>query len=101
MNLSIKKVIGNSFFFSIGVIFSKAIGIIMLPIYTHFLDSGSFGIATTVTGFVSTFCVVLTLSLRSALMRFYKEYTDEAQRQRFVGSIVSIIILNSFNVDAS
>lgn len=94
MNSSMKKVLNNSLFFSIGIVASKAIGFVMLPIYTHYLSGEEYGIATTITAFVSTFSIVLMLSLRSALMRFYNEYSEQEVRKTFVGSIFITIIVN-------
>ena len=94
MNMKNNKLFKNSLFYSLGTILTKAIGFFMLPLYTHFLSDSSYGIATTITTFSATCSIILMLSLRAALIRFYNNYeTDE--RKKFIGSIVLFVILNS------
>ena len=88
------KLFKNSIFYSIGTIFSKAVGFFMLPLYTAYLSDVSYGIATTITTFSATFSIVLMLSLRAALIRFYNTYEDD-DRKKFIGSIILFVIFNS------
>ena len=88
------KLFKNSIFYSIGTIFSKAVGFFMLPLYTAYLSDASYGIATTITTFSATFSIVLMLSLRAALIRFYNTYEDD-DRKKFIGSIILFVIFNS------
>ncbi len=94
INKSSQKIFNNSLLYSLGTVLSKAVGFFLVPIYTYNLTKGEYGIATTVTTFVSTFGVVIMLSLRAALIRFYNEY-DQPKRQRFVGSIVLCVLANA------
>lgn len=94
INKSSQKIFNNSLLYSLGTVLSKAVGFFLVPIYTYNLTKGEYGIATTVTTFVSTFGVVIMLSLRAALIRFYNEY-DREKRQRFVGSIVLCVLMNA------
>ena len=94
INKSSQKIFNNSLLYSLGTVLSKAVGFFLVPIYTYNLTKGEYGIATTVTTFVSTFGVVIMLSLRAALIRFYNEY-DQQKRQRFVGSIVLCVLANA------
>ena len=91
---TIKKVLNNSLFFSIGIFAGKAINMILLPVYTRFLSETEYGIASTITSFCSTFSIVVILSLRAALLRFYKEY-DEKARREFVGTVIIVVVANS------
>ncbi|MBQ2897468.1 MAG: oligosaccharide flippase family protein [Clostridia bacterium] len=86
-NKSAQKIFNNSLLYSIGTIASKAVGFFLVPIYTNCMSTTEYGIATTIIAFVSTFSIVVTLSLRAALIRFYNEY-DKENKKRFVGSIV-------------
>ncbi len=94
INKSSQKIFNNSLLYSLGTIFSKAVGFFLVPIYTYFVSAGDYGIATTITAFVSTFAVVVTLSLRAAMIRFYNQY-DEKERKVFVGTIVSFVAINA------
>lgn len=80
--------------YAIGTVASKAVGFFLVPIYTYNMSSDEYGIATTVTSFVSTFGIVVMLSLRAAMIRFYNQY-DQDEKKRFVGTIVSFVLLNA------
>lgn len=94
INKSSQKIFNNSLLYSVGMVFSKAVGFFLVPIYTYCVSPEEYGIATTITTFVSTFGIVVTLSLRAAMIRFYNQY-DENERQTFIGTIVSFVILNA------
>lgn len=89
-----QKIFNNSIFYSIGTVLSKAVGFFLVPIYTYFLSSEDYGIGTTLTNFVSTFGIVIMLSLRAAMIRFYNDYDRENQR-RFVGTILTFVLINA------
>ena len=91
---SIQKIFNNSLLFALGTVFSKAVGFFLVPIYTYNVSDADYGVATTITAFVSTFGIVIMLSLRAALIRFYNEY-DEHQKQIFVGTITCFVCVNA------
>lgn len=89
-----QKIFNNSLLYSIGTVASKAVGFLLVPIYTYNMSEGEYGIATTMASFVSTFGIVVMLSLRAAMIRFYNGYDDE-EKKSFVGTIVTFVILNA------
>ena len=94
INKSSQKIFNNSLLYSIGMIFSKAVGFFLVPIYTYCVSTDEYGIATTITTFISTFGIVVTLSLRAAMIRFYGQYTEK-EKPVFIGTIVSFVALNA------
>lgn len=80
--------------YAIGTVFSKAVGFFLVPIYTYCVSDAEYGIATTITSFVSTFGVVIMLSLRAALIRFYNEYSEE-EKPVFVGTVTGFVSVNA------
>ncbi len=94
VNKSSQKIFNNSLLYSLGMVFSKAVGFFLVPIYTYYVSKEEYGVATTITTFVSTFGIVVMLSLRAAMIRFYNQY-DEGQRKKFVGTIVSFVMINA------
>ena len=91
---SSQKIFDNSLLFALGTIFSKAVGFFLVPIYTYNVSDADYGVATTITTFVSTFGIVIMLSLRAALIRFYNEYDDQ-EKQSFVGTITCFVCINA------
>jgi len=94
INKSSQKIFNNSILYSIGTIATKATAFLLIPIYTYFLSSEEYGVATTITTFVTTFGIVVMLSLRAAIIRFINDY-DEEQRPIFVGTILITVLANS------
>lgn len=94
INESSQKIFNNSLLYSLGMIFSKAASFFMVPIYTYYLSNDEYGIGTTITTFVSTFGIVIMLSLRAAMLRFYNGYSELGKR-RFAGTILSFVLLNA------
>lgn len=96
-NSSSQKIFNNSLLYAIGTVASKAVGFFLVPIYTYGMSSEDYGIATTIVSFVSTFGIVVMLSLRAAMIRFYNEY-EAGQRRRFVGTITTTVLANAILV---
>ncbi|MBQ3231033.1 MAG: lipopolysaccharide biosynthesis protein [Clostridia bacterium] len=94
INKSSQKIFNNSLLYAMGTVFSKAVGFFLVPIYTNYVSDAEYGVATTITTFVSTFGIVIMLSLRAALIRFYNDY-DEKEKQRFVGTLTCFVTLNA------
>ena len=92
-----QRIFNNSLLYSLGTVLSKAVGFFLVPIYTYFLSSEDYGIGTTITTFISTFGIVVMLSLRAAMIRFYHDY-DEAGKRRFVGTILCFVMINALVV---
>ena len=95
--MSENKLFKNSLFFSIGIVLGKAASFLLLPIYTHYLSDAEYGIATTLVNFSSVLGLIIMLSLRAAMIRFYNEYKDEEERKIFIGSLITLVMI-SFTV---
>lgn len=89
-----KKIFKHFFIYGFGNIANKLISIIMIPIYTRFLNPDDYGrlelifLTTTV---ISTF---VAMGISSAALRFYFEYDDKRDRREVIGTalITSIIV---------
>lgn len=89
----IKKVIGNSLFYSIGTVATKAISLVMLPFYTYSMTNEEYGMATTILAFIQTFCLLVLMGLRAATLRFYPSIKAEPEKKRFAGMVVELVLV--------
>ena len=89
------KLFKNSLFFSIGIVLGKAASFLLLPIYTHYLSDTEYGVATTLINFSSVLGLIIMMSLRAAMIRFYNEYKDEEERKTFIGSLITTVLVSS------
>ncbi len=93
---SAKKVLINSGIYSITSIFQKAIGFILLPLYTLYLTPQDYGIVGVVNSLTAVLTLLFTFSLNSAVQRYYYRYRENwEQLKSFYGTIMIFILLNS------
>ena len=93
--MSENKLFKNSLFFSIGIVFGKAASFLLLPIYTHYLSNEEYGVATTLVNFSAVLGLIIMLSLRAAMIRFYNEYRDAEERKNFIGSLITLVSVSA------
>lgn len=94
--LKSNKFLSNSILYVIGSMMTPAIGIIMMPIYTHYLDIEKYGIMTTIQTLAGLFQLLLLLSLHGAVTRFYYDFLDDkVEQKRYLGSIFLFVLIFS------
>lgn len=90
-----KKVIENSFFYIVSSLLVKAMGFMLLPIYTLFLTPDDYGVTNLVTGFINVFTFIVAFSLYSAALRFYTDYKDDRLKlKKLYGTIIVFIFIS-------
>ncbi|TGY41467.1 hypothetical protein E5347_12105 [Clostridium sartagoforme] len=91
-----RNLLKNSGIYSIVQILQKAIGLFLLPVYTNLLSPNDKGITDVVQPLVAFLSIFYTLSLNSAIVRFYVDYKENDKKlKEFWGTCISFIILNS------
>lgn len=84
-----KRVLENSILYTFGSLMVKAMGFLLLPIYTIYLTPGDYGITGLVNGFINVGNFIIAFSLYSAIIRFYNELKDNSDKlKRFNGTII-------------
>ncbi len=90
-----KKVLENSLLYIFSSLLVKAIGFLLLPIYTLFLSPDDYGITNLVMGFTNVATFVVAFSLYSAVIRFYADYKDnQSKLKRLYGTVVLFVIIS-------
>ncbi|MCF8296150.1 MAG: oligosaccharide flippase family protein [Melioribacteraceae bacterium] len=85
--MRINKFAKHSIFYSIGNILPQAVGFILLPIYTAFLEPSQYGIVNSMTVLSAVVGVLLTLGIDRGIYRLYYDY-DENERRVYLGTIL-------------
>lgn len=94
MNRNKKKVLENSVLYIFSSLLVKAIGFLLLPIYTLFLTPEDYGITNLVMGFINVATFIVAFSLYSAAIRFYADFKDNHSKlKKFYGTIISFILI--------
>lgn len=90
------KVLENSFLYTFSSILVKAIGFLLLPVYTYFLTPIDYGVTTLITAFNSVATFIVAFSLYHAVIRFYVDYKeDHNQLKRLFGTLISFTFLSA------
>lgn len=103
-----KKLLKHSMIYGAGTLISKAVGFLMIPVYTRYLSPKDYGIIEilTLTSFVISW--IISMGLSSSVLRFYFDYDTEKERKQvistglialLVGTLLSLAILIHFSKD--
>ncbi|MFC2087676.1 lipopolysaccharide biosynthesis protein [Bacteroidota bacterium] len=76
---------------------AKALGLILLPIYTRYFTPDDYGKLSMVEIIINLFIPIFSLSLISASSRFYFDYKENSKEQKqLLGNIFSFITMSGF-----
>lgn len=90
---SITKLFRGAALYSVSDITLKALGFILVPIYTRALDPSDYGIVAFAQATIQLLSPLIGFGLISSLPILYYAYEDE-QRRRLVSSIVNFVLLS-------
>lgn len=91
----IGKVLENSFLYTFSSLLVKAIGFLLLPVYTLFLTPDDYGIINLVNSFAGVATLIVTFSLHRAIIRFYVDLKcNREELKRFYGTVVVFVSLS-------
>lgn len=87
-----EKVLFNSGLYTFSAILVRAIGFLLLPVYTLFLSPEDYGITNLVNSFNGVATYLVAFSLYSAVIRFYTDYKDDRVKlKQFYGTVVFFV----------
>ncbi len=72
--------------YGIGNILAKAIGFLMLPFYTHYLNPADYGILEILDLSMSLFALILSMGLTPAFLRCYAAADSPAEKRKVVST---------------
>jgi O-antigen/teichoic acid export membrane protein len=91
----IKQLIRHSCIYGITNILNKAIGLVLIPLYTRYLTPGDYGILEIFTVSASFVLIVMQLGMGSALFRSFL-YKENAQKKVLISSSFYFLTFASF-----
>jgi O-antigen/teichoic acid export membrane protein len=84
LSQQIKRLASQSLIYGLGGLISRVLSVLLLPLYTTYLDGRDYGRVETLTALTAVLVVLLRLGISSAFFRFYFDSTDVAHRIRVV-----------------
>lgn len=93
---SIKKLTQNSLIYTINGILMKCFSFFLLPLYTAYLTTSDYGIVSITRNFIVPMSFIVSLSLFSAIYRFYVDLKgDDVKLRKFYGTISVFVFVFS------
>lgn len=85
----LKRTFKHTIIYGLGGVISKAVGFLLIPVYTRYLSPNDYGVVAMVMIYITVLEIVLRLGVDSALFKAYFEEPDELSR----GTLVSTSFL--------
>jgi O-antigen/teichoic acid export membrane protein len=92
----IKTIFRHYLIYSFGNLASKAIGFLMIPVYTRYLTPDDYGIIEILTITSSIVSNILILGLSSAVLRFYFNYNSIRDKNKVVSTALTFTLITTF-----
>jgi O-antigen/teichoic acid export membrane protein len=75
---------------------SKAIGFLMIPLYTHYLNPQDYGILDLLTVLVVLTGIIIQGGISTAIFKFYNTFEREDDRKQVISTVLIFLALISF-----
>ncbi|SYZ73048.1 putative Polysaccharide biosynthesis protein [Candidatus Zixiibacteriota bacterium] len=83
-----KVIARHSMVYGLSNVLDRAVGFVMLPVYTRFLTPADYGIMELIYMTTSIISLVIGFGLEAAVSRFYFDYEDDASRKKVVSTAI-------------
>jgi len=87
------KTLKNTIIYFISIIFEKGLGLLLIPIYTHYLSTQDYGILTLIQAFIAVIVIFFTLSLIGAGSRYHFEIEKDIYKKLHYGNIYGTVFI--------
>jgi O-antigen/teichoic acid export membrane protein len=85
--MKFRGLVQQSSLYTLGNLANRAVGMLMLPVYTHFLTKGDYGLLELIELFLAIASISLGLkTVGDAMVRIYHEYDGEEDRRQVISS---------------
>lgn len=91
-----KTLFKNSLIYLIGNFGSKFLGILIIPLYTHYLNTEQFGYFDLVVSYITLLTPLVTFQITDALYRYLLDSKDSMESSNIITNSYTIMLLNLF-----
>lgn len=86
MNPYIKKIFSHSIIYSIGNVFNRFLGFLLLPVYTFYFSPAEFGIYSLIYSFWFFAVVLYLFGMETSFQKMFLESDSESERKKIYGT---------------
>jgi O-antigen/teichoic acid export membrane protein len=95
MLVHIRRLSSQTLIYGLGDAVTRLAGLILLPLYTHFLTPSDYGKLAIATLFSTILGLILDFGQRTAFFRFYFDDEDPLTRRRLTGTILIFLLVTA------
>jgi len=94
----VKRLVKHSGIYALGVVLSKSVGFLMIPLYTHLLAPRDYGVLELLDLVLFFAGILAAMGIHPAVFRFYTAYESEQDKKEVIGTALLYNISLSFLV---
>lgn len=96
MRQEILKLGKHTMIYGVGIIISKSVSFIMLPIYTRYLTPADYGVLELLSMTIDIIAMIAGIGITSTVFKYYSEYENIEEKNEVISTaIIMLIILSS------
>ncbi len=93
------EIVKHSTIYTIGNFLTRAMGVLLIPLYTHYLTTSDYGIVSNVVAIINFFSVIFLFGMDAVWGRYYFDYEDGSTDQKiFLGNIFIFLVLLGLSI---
>jgi O-antigen/teichoic acid export membrane protein len=89
----IKKIVKHTTIYGLGSILSKAVGFLLIPLYTHYLTPRDYGVLELLDLTVSVAAIFVGLGIAASIFRFYYHYETASDKNEVVSTALIFVVI--------
>ena len=90
--IGLSGLVGHASIYWLGIMASKLLGFVLIPIYTYHLSPAQYGTIELIALTTDVIALIVGVRMTSAVFKFYHATDDEDERQRLLGTALATII---------
>jgi O-antigen/teichoic acid export membrane protein len=95
MKTYIRKILSDTVIYGVGNVLNRFIGILLLPVYTHYFTPAEFGIYSLVFAFWFFAVVFYLFGMETAFQKFYLEAKSEDEKKKIFSTTILMMLGSS------
>jgi O-antigen/teichoic acid export membrane protein len=96
MNYDIRNIVKHTSIYSFGRLVSKAIGFLMIPLYTHYLSPQDYGVIEVLALMLVLSNIVIQGGVSAAIFKIYNGYDNETDKKHVISTMFVFLTAMGF-----